>query len=418
MSSSTCDFLVTPEREARPRRRGLTHALDTAMPAEMLAAYLASAGPFLDIVKLGWGLGYVDPQLSERAELCRRRGVLLSAGGTLLEIAAHQHKVAEFADWAHAGGVGAVEVSNGLGLLTVAEKSGIIAGLRDRFVVLAETGSKDEHAAADPAQWADEMVSDLESGATWVIAEGRESGTVGLYHHDGSVRTGLLDAILDRIAADGSSSRRRGKPSRRGSSAGSATMPTWAMSGSRTRCPSRPSGWACGRTPSPRATPTRPTMIADPVPNLMSRPYRGLSVQEVSFELTQTALLRWITGRNVYRRTAFVLVRNGSAGALIALGSRAGTELFGPVTQARVLALPAEVAMVDSPATDVGNASAMAEVAGQASQSRRQSLRGDRPVPARQLHLAAAASHGVRRRGCPSAPRQARRYGPPGRRFR
>ncbi len=105
-------------------------------------------------------------------------------------------------------------------------------------------------------------------------------------------------------------------------------------------------------------------MIADPVPNLMSRPYRGLSVQEVSFELTQTALLRWITGRNVYRRTAFVLVRNGSAGALIALGSRAGTELFGPVTQARVLALPAEVAMVDSPATDVGNASAMAEVAG------------------------------------------------------
>ena len=105
-------------------------------------------------------------------------------------------------------------------------------------------------------------------------------------------------------------------------------------------------------------------MIADPVPNLMSRPYRGLSVQEVSFELTQTALLRWITGRNVYRRTAFVLVRNGSAGALIALGSRAGTELFGPVTQARVLALPAEVAMVDSPATDVGNASAMAEAAG------------------------------------------------------
>ena len=202
MNSSTCDFLVTPEREARPRRRGLTHALDTAMPAEMLAAYLASAGPFLDIVKLGWGLGYVDPQLSERAELCRRRGVLLSAGGTLLEIAAHQHKVAEFADWAHAGGVGAVEVSNGLGLLTVAEKSGIIAGLRDRFVVLAETGSKDEHAAADPAQWADEMVSDLESGATWVIAEGRESGTVGLYHHDGSVRTGLLDAILDRIGPD------------------------------------------------------------------------------------------------------------------------------------------------------------------------------------------------------------------------
>ena len=53
-------------------------------------------------------------------------------------------------------------------------------------------------------------------------------------------------------------------------------------------------------------------MIADPAPNLMSRPYRGLSVQEVSFELTQTALLGWITGRNVYRRTEFILVRNGA----------------------------------------------------------------------------------------------------------
>jgi hypothetical protein len=105
-------------------------------------------------------------------------------------------------------------------------------------------------------------------------------------------------------------------------------------------------------------------MIAGPAPNLMSRPYRGLSVQEVSFELTQTALLGWITGRNVYRRTEFILVRNGAASALITLGRRESTELFGPVTEARVMALPAEVAMVDSPGTDVGNASAMAEVAG------------------------------------------------------
>ena len=105
-------------------------------------------------------------------------------------------------------------------------------------------------------------------------------------------------------------------------------------------------------------------MIADPAPNLMSRPYRGLSVQEVSFELTQTALLGWITGRNVYRRTEFILVRNGAASALITLGRRESTELFGPVTEARVIALPAQVAMLDSPGTDVGNASAMAEVAG------------------------------------------------------
>ena len=104
-------------------------------------------------------------------------------------------------------------------------------------------------------------------------------------------------------------------------------------------------------------------MIVVPQPNLMSRPYRGLSVQDVSFELTETALLGWIAGRNVYRRTEFILVRNGNTGALIATGKREGADLFGPVSEARVLALPRELAMVDSPATDVGNASAMAEAA-------------------------------------------------------
>jgi phosphosulfolactate synthase len=193
------DFLATPPREGKPRQAGVTHALDAAMPADLLAAYLGTAGPFVDIVKLGWGLGYTDPQLRRRAELCRQHAVLLSAGGTLLEIAAHQHKLAEFAAWAAGHGIGAVEVSNGLGLLSAGQKNDIIAGLAARFIVLAETGSKDERAVADPGAWTREMASDLAAGATWVIAEGRESGTAGLYHPDGSVRNGLLDAILDRI---------------------------------------------------------------------------------------------------------------------------------------------------------------------------------------------------------------------------
>jgi phosphosulfolactate synthase len=177
--SGDCDAVLdTPGREGKPRRRGITHALDLAMPADLLAAYLDSAGEFVDVVKTGWGLGYVDPHLTRRAELCRRHGVLLSSGGTLLEI------------------------SNGLGLLTVAEKAKIIAGLSDLFVVLAETGSKDEHVTLSPGQWAAEMASDLEAGATWAIAEGRESGTVGMYQPDGSVRTEIFDAITERVAAD------------------------------------------------------------------------------------------------------------------------------------------------------------------------------------------------------------------------
>jgi hypothetical protein len=104
-------------------------------------------------------------------------------------------------------------------------------------------------------------------------------------------------------------------------------------------------------------------MIAAPAPNLMSRPYRGLSVQEVGFALTERALMSWIAGRKVYRRTEFILVRNESQGALITV-ARHGGDLFGPVREARVLAGPGELVMLDSPETDVGNATALAEVAG------------------------------------------------------
>ena len=39
------------------------------------------------------------------------------------------------------------------------------------------------------------MTRDLEAGATWVIAEGRESGTVGLYNADQGIREDLVSLV-------------------------------------------------------------------------------------------------------------------------------------------------------------------------------------------------------------------------------
>lgn len=97
--------------------------------------------------------------------------------------------------------------------------------------------------------------------------------------------------------------------------------------------------------------------------NLTSNPYRGLSVQDVDVELAEGPLLDWIIGRDAYRRTKFLLARRGGRAALLALDERDGTELFAPVAGASVLALPDELVMIDSPATDVGNATALAEAA-------------------------------------------------------
>ena len=104
-------------------------------------------------------------------------------------------------------------------------------------------------------------------------------------------------------------------------------------------------------------------MISSSGPNLTARPYRGLSVQDVAVDLDPLSLLSWIVGREVYRRTDFLLARRDGRAALLAVEKEPGPGLFLAVVAASVLAGTHEVVLIDSPRTDVGNATALAEVA-------------------------------------------------------
>jgi hypothetical protein len=104
-------------------------------------------------------------------------------------------------------------------------------------------------------------------------------------------------------------------------------------------------------------------LIPDPVPNTMTRPYRGLSVQEVDVPLTPTDLLPFLLGREVYRRTDYLALRNGGQTAIVAVRKASTEPLLSPIVEARVLAGPDEVVSVIAPETDVGNASALARTA-------------------------------------------------------
>ena len=95
-----------------------------------------------------------------------------------------QDRVGELRDWALEVGITHIEVSNGLRALAAARKHALVRELAADFVVLAETGAKEGNYPPTPAEWAEEMARDLDAGAAWVIAEGRESGTVGLYDSD------------------------------------------------------------------------------------------------------------------------------------------------------------------------------------------------------------------------------------------
>ena len=201
-ASTAADFLALPDRSAKPRVSGVTHVLDKGAPISVLEGYLASAAAHVDIVKIGWGISYVDAKVRDRVAVCKAAGVLVSLGGTLLEIAAAQGRMTEFVRWAKSIDVDCVEVSNGLERLSIVRKKALVHALAGDFIVLAEAGAKDAKAPVAAAAWAEEMAGDLEAGARWVIAEGRESGTVGLYEPDGSVRVQVVDGLARLVGWD------------------------------------------------------------------------------------------------------------------------------------------------------------------------------------------------------------------------
>ncbi len=188
-----------PVRTAKPRTTGITHVLDKGAPAAVVEGLLASAASYIDIAKIGWGIGYVDQALKQRVATYQQADVKVCLGGTLLEIAVARGELPALARWATAQGIDALEVSNGLGWLPPGRQRELVAQLAADFIVLAEAGAKDAAAPVAADAWAEEMGADLAAGATWVVAEGRESGTVGVYEPDGSVRSDLVEELVRSV---------------------------------------------------------------------------------------------------------------------------------------------------------------------------------------------------------------------------
>jgi len=103
--------------------------------------------------------------------------------------------------------------------------------------------------------------------------------------------------------------------------------------------------------------------IAVPEPNMITRPYRGLSVQDVDVPLTPAGIEDLLGAREIYRRTAFLALRRGGQTALVAVRPEDPDRLFSPVAELRVLSGPATTAWIDEPGADVGNASSLAAAA-------------------------------------------------------
>lgn len=180
---------------------GLTHVIDTGTPIEQIRGLLEMAGEHVHIWKFGFGTGFIDPTVEKKVQLLSDWGISACLGGTLLEAAWIRGNAAELLDWAADRSFPLVEVSNGAAQMSRDDKTGLIKAAAERFEVLAEVGSKDPADRVSAAEWCEEMLLDLDAGASMGIAEGRESGTVGLYGSDGMLRCEVADELVGRVGA-------------------------------------------------------------------------------------------------------------------------------------------------------------------------------------------------------------------------
>ena len=191
-----------PDRTQKPRTDGLTMVMDKGLSIAETRNFLSIAAPHVDIVKLGFGTSFVTPNLREKLDVYKEFDIPVYFGGTLFEAFLIRNQFDDYVRVVKDYEVDYMEVSDGSIIIPHAEKCGYIEKLAKVGTVLSEVGSKDVTNIMPPYKWVELMRTELAAGAAYVIAEARESGTVGIYRDSGEVRQGLVQEILTQIPAE------------------------------------------------------------------------------------------------------------------------------------------------------------------------------------------------------------------------
>ncbi|BFG69186.1 phosphosulfolactate synthase [Sediminibacterium sp. KACHI17] len=188
-----------PVRTQQPRTSGLTMVMDKGLSINEVHNFMSVGRPHVDIVKLGFGTSFVTPNLREKIEVYHSYNMPIYFGGTLFEAFLIRNQFEDYISVCKDYGIKYMEVSDGSISIPHAEKCGYIEKLTQYGTVLSEVGSKDAAHIIPPYKWIELMRAELEAGSSYVIAEAREAGNVGIYRGSGEVREGLVQEILTQI---------------------------------------------------------------------------------------------------------------------------------------------------------------------------------------------------------------------------
>lgn len=191
-----------PDRSSKPRESGLTMVMDKGLSCRQAEDFLEVAADKTDIIKLGFGTSTVTPSLTRKLEIYQEANIPVYFGGTLFEAYVIRNQFDDYKRLLDKYNITHAEVSDGSMEISEDQKCEYISSLAKDFTVLSEVGSKDAEKIIPPYKWIAMMKAEIAAGAWKVIAEARESGTVGIFRNSGEIRSGLIEEILQHIPLD------------------------------------------------------------------------------------------------------------------------------------------------------------------------------------------------------------------------
>lgn len=191
-----------PSRSSKPRENGLTMVMDKGISVRETEDFISASGPYVDLVKLGFGSSMITPNLDKKIALYKEAGIPVYFGGTLLEAFLIRNEFKNYLKVLTKYKMEYAEISDGSIVLPHAKKCEYIKQLAKQVIVISEVGSKEEGIIIRPNVWIQMMERELEAGVWKVIAEARESGTVGIYRPNGKAHVMLINKITSRVPHD------------------------------------------------------------------------------------------------------------------------------------------------------------------------------------------------------------------------
>ncbi|HPQ07932.1 MAG TPA: phosphosulfolactate synthase [Bacteroidia bacterium] len=191
-----------PNRTSKPRNKGLTMVIDKGLGIHAAEDIVSTSAHIIDFIKIGFGTSIVTNHLKEKIKIYKDAGIEVYLGGTLLEAFLVRNQLDDYLRLVDDLKLQCIEVSDGSIVIDHEDKCELISYLSKNYKVISEVGSKEEGIIIHPNRWIKMMKAELQAGSFKVIAEARESGTVGIFHKNGSAHVLLIEKIRANVDID------------------------------------------------------------------------------------------------------------------------------------------------------------------------------------------------------------------------